>query len=1560
MTSRIGWILRKVNYSNIRGDSMPISVAEIQALENDSSHIHKISGVGTLYKTFAKGGPRFYLVKEEDEQTIVGKGSSGIVHKAYSVQKKDAQVSKKPDYVVKITDVYDDDDKKGIKKESEDQLPYLKTAQPVIHEGKSYLFMEYIPGESLYDFMYKGYTVDEQGNIDFSNTKLAKRGFQERIKLILKSCLSLSSIHHPKPGSPSLTHRDLKPANIFLDDKEEIGVVIGDFGLALKNETDDLNHLQHKETHAASILYQPLDAIYGDFGPKTDIHSLSLISGQILSQNPEVPCKLKAGKKKEIGKSIADFTPPEYVAYAQVPYYFDEICTGLKDIPQLVPIRLVPTIQSFLNRMQSAGLESNIDIDEVTHFFQVVHNLCILEQKIIDLFKDRADKPTTYDQLRALYAEATARPETSRSDHQKNLITLIDQQTQYCAKLILLEEGLWYEKIGTRKVNDLIAVGNTEEPCYVLSCSMDKYYRPLEPLEKITPKAKTKTKAEEEKEIAALRKQAEKEKETISLQDLIIPNGGNEAYIRDTSNGKNRLFYVNKKENICTLLLDPAAPNVKGEKLEQINYDNDFTAYCLARLGEFDSLFRDKQNKSLTGEDLTYIQKITKHVRAQKEQTVTYEAHMTFEQFNQASDEFEMSGWDIEAGKEFSKAVVQAYNKGAPKFAVQTPVDDGKGPGSSAAALKPKDQKQPSVAQLTSNIPSQSVSEGIVEAVQVLKNDIASARKPFSFLSDQATIESIKDRIKNEVDQTEEIRRTLAFLKQLVNNQLPANPSPELIAKVYLALEELKHDYKKARVAYRHGDKAKDPNALKEFKLQEFQVIAAQEMYDKLLDSQISSEFRTENEVVIARIAATSNRLKNESIEVLKAEIGSIVSPLKFSEAKEVSADQLAKISVVLQALKQQSQALKESTEPVEEADILSIESEIVKYQTLHDKLLKEKNSFLYEQAKEKVTQAVGSAIHTLLDQNPPQYQMDEAVIDKDGFRSFEWLSKIFSANCLNDYREAIEYLPSNWFHGLRNLAPRKFETMKSDLEKADLDPVVLDVLYCKVQAARELCQDSDPLKGHLSEVIRYLDKKRKTCLTLLEPALQPALSQQVDQPLEGDDLAESDVLQVEDSPQPAPAPQPPATPKPKMAFHEAYIALTKVFYNSKSFIPSLNEDEAVKQILHAPKYPTQLVQYFFLDQLNACPFWLPCDDRKDTMRFLELAGDNKSVAKSLGDWMNLVRNDTRKKFSEEIKTALDNNDQELLGLLRDKPFTSYLLASDIVDSLSVDQYATLLEFAPEATKQKLIPELFTSKKADIFLRLVPDRWLSPETLLKQKLRSEHEAPNTDYAMLKRMMEACPTKALFDQPYIAGLLKSAEGRNFVANLIFDNPTVDVLKTLFESNSLQVLISNTGAFIQTVENSGDTQKLTALKKNLDNFPEGGNANFVMRQVRDQVARTLAANPVLPPKPASGTSTTTHLLAVFGGTPTAKQEVPPPALSRADSRDTTASISVPPPPPRSDTPDSVTGLEDSTPRLPHLGLSGIIQPLQADPPPVPKQQPVMSGFGDPFAELSSPNL
>ena len=154
-------------------------------------------------------------------------------------------------------------------------------------EGVPYFVMEYVDGETLYQFCDKN-----------------RLGIRDRLKLFQKVCSAIEYAHDNR-----IIHRDIKPSNILISRARSPKLL--DFGIA---KILDPNLIHESLNPTASMLrlmtpdYASPEQIQGgDVGPSSDIYSLGVLLYELLSGCR--PYALAGRALHDVSRTICEVTP---------------------------------------------------------------------------------------------------------------------------------------------------------------------------------------------------------------------------------------------------------------------------------------------------------------------------------------------------------------------------------------------------------------------------------------------------------------------------------------------------------------------------------------------------------------------------------------------------------------------------------------------------------------------------------------------------------------------------------------------------------------------------------------------------------------------------------------------------------------------------------------------------------------------------------------------------------------------------------------------------------------------------------------------------------------------------------------------------------------------------------------------------------------------------------------------------------------------------------------------------------------------------------------------------
>ncbi len=194
-----------------------------------------------------------------------------------------------------------------------DRIAGLK--ESFVHDGRAYLLMDFVEGESLFDHI-----LDKRIS-DSSDSSGSSEAFEleQTVRFAISLCEILEYLHGLEPP---VIHRDFTPHNLILDKDGKLSLI--DFGVAL--ESSETTALQ-KASIVGKQSYMPIEQLRGQVDKSCDIYALGgCIYFMLTGLEPEPLTDLSKAKE------LAD---PEYA--------------------DLLPILAGCTAQEAENRFESAG-----------------------------------------------------------------------------------------------------------------------------------------------------------------------------------------------------------------------------------------------------------------------------------------------------------------------------------------------------------------------------------------------------------------------------------------------------------------------------------------------------------------------------------------------------------------------------------------------------------------------------------------------------------------------------------------------------------------------------------------------------------------------------------------------------------------------------------------------------------------------------------------------------------------------------------------------------------------------------------------------------------------------------------------------------------------------------------------------------------------------------------------------------------------------------------------------------------------------------------------------------
>lgn len=181
-----------------------------------------------------------------------------------------------------------------------------------VHDGRAYLLMDFVEGESLFDHILDKRTTDSSGCPEAFE-------LEQAVKFAISLCEILEYLHGLEPP---VIHRDFTPHNLILAKDSKLNLI--DFGVAL--ESSETTALQ-KASIVGKQSYMPIEQLRGQVDQSCDIYALGgCIYFMLTGLEPEPLTDLS---------KVKELTDPKYA--------------------DLLPILAGCTAQEAENRFKSAG-----------------------------------------------------------------------------------------------------------------------------------------------------------------------------------------------------------------------------------------------------------------------------------------------------------------------------------------------------------------------------------------------------------------------------------------------------------------------------------------------------------------------------------------------------------------------------------------------------------------------------------------------------------------------------------------------------------------------------------------------------------------------------------------------------------------------------------------------------------------------------------------------------------------------------------------------------------------------------------------------------------------------------------------------------------------------------------------------------------------------------------------------------------------------------------------------------------------------------------------------------
>ena len=180
--------------------------------------------------------------------------------------------------------------------------PHLCTVYDVDEiEGRLFIAMQYVPGETLADLLRRCGTLS----------------VRRAAELTIQLARALEAAHQA-----GILHRDLKPGNIILNAAGD--AIVMDFGLAQLHSSED-SRITHSGTFVGTPAYASPEQLVGEtksLTPASDVYSLGVILFHMLTGRPPFEGSLATVMKR----ALVDPPPPIEQLRSGVPDSLTQIC----------------------------------------------------------------------------------------------------------------------------------------------------------------------------------------------------------------------------------------------------------------------------------------------------------------------------------------------------------------------------------------------------------------------------------------------------------------------------------------------------------------------------------------------------------------------------------------------------------------------------------------------------------------------------------------------------------------------------------------------------------------------------------------------------------------------------------------------------------------------------------------------------------------------------------------------------------------------------------------------------------------------------------------------------------------------------------------------------------------------------------------------------------------------------------------------------------------------------------------------------------------------------------
>lgn len=288
-----------------------------------------------------------FVIFDTRPETFLGGGASGDVYKAYGIN-DDYEPDQSSEWVVKYYFAEPVRAADELTKQFYDCSPAFE-----FHNGESTCYVSVMEDLGIYDLQQ----FEQDKELDFF----------DKLNVIIQSLMQLNQMHHKTTYNEQLVHGDVKPENISIKKL--------DHGQWLTSVLDfDLSKYKQGATQSGA----PLDIVTKDRLNYTNEY----MAPEMLNDYADYArISYKSDIYSLVGVILKIFDSDFWI---KDPDQFYQFCVNTIKIPSDYDesnFKLKPTIQAFVERMQSKQPDQRPDTDECLKFFQKVYQYCYLRRK---------------------------------------------------------------------------------------------------------------------------------------------------------------------------------------------------------------------------------------------------------------------------------------------------------------------------------------------------------------------------------------------------------------------------------------------------------------------------------------------------------------------------------------------------------------------------------------------------------------------------------------------------------------------------------------------------------------------------------------------------------------------------------------------------------------------------------------------------------------------------------------------------------------------------------------------------------------------------------------------------------------------------------------------------------------------------------------------------------------------------------------------------------------------------------------------------------------------------